>query len=206
MDENEPVQLMDLATIQDYDVLRELSVGKKCVFEFGSFIGGSAAAMLPQIKEADGHLYCVDHLRGNQNDPYTDVSKGAMMAGFFLRTDPYEGFVTLIIGSTSEVLNFPSGFADMVFIDASHSYCDVVVDICYARHLLKDGGIICGHDYIRHLEDCDPEEVEKWAYTSGGGNDGICYGVIKAVNDTLKKPNHKERTAIWWMVYGQNEK
>ena len=36
----------------DWKVLQELSKGKKTGFEFGTFIGGSAMAMLPQIKEA----------------------------------------------------------------------------------------------------------------------------------------------------------
>ena len=53
--------LQDLATQGDYEVLGRLATGKRCVFEFGSFIGGSALAMLPQIKEAGGRLYCVYH-------------------------------------------------------------------------------------------------------------------------------------------------
>lgn len=39
------------------------------------------------------------------------------------------------------------GQADMVFIDADHSYLGVRRDIETAKRLVKPGGMICGHDY-----------------------------------------------------------
>ena len=47
--DQERLVLYDLATEQDYKILRDLSVGKKVVFEFGTFIGGSALAMVPHV-------------------------------------------------------------------------------------------------------------------------------------------------------------
>ena len=189
--------VQDLATQGDYDVLARLSVGKKCVFEFGSFIGGSALAMLPQIKKAGGRLYCVDHFLGNSGDSHTKaVPRDLMVAALLQRTDPYRDIVTIIIGETKEALHFPAGFADMVFIDASHSYEEVVADIRVAFHLLKWGGLICGHDYIKHYEDCDPVELEKHANSIDGGNGGVGYGVIKAVHEFFGRPEHE--AAVWW--------
>ena len=52
----------------DWKVLQELSKDKKTVFEFGTFIGGSAMAMLPQIKEAGG-ICGIDHFRDNISQP-----------------------------------------------------------------------------------------------------------------------------------------
>ena len=192
------ITVSDLATQQDYDILRRLSIGKKCVFEFGSFIGGSALAMLPQIVEANGHLYCVDHFLGNPEDEATAHPRPMILAGFLLRIEPYRDFVTLIIGETKEALHFPTGFADLVFIDASHGYDAVKQDINIAIHLIQQEGIICGHDYIKHLNDCDPKLVEKYAYTPSGGHGGTSYGVIKAVNDIFGKPEHEFGTAMWW--------
>ena len=192
------VTVYDLATQQDYDILRSLSIGKKCVFEFGSFIGGSALAMLPQIVEANGHLYCVDHFLGNPEDEATAHPRPMILAAFLHRIDPYRDRVTVIVGEVDVVRNFPVAFADLVFIDASHGYDDVSRDILIALHLLKPGGIICGHDYIKHLDDCDLELVKKYASTPSGGHGGVGYGVIKAVNDIFGKPNHEPGTAIWW--------
>ena len=47
----------------DTQVLKKLSHEKKSVFEFGTFAGASAMAMLPQIKKSGGHLWCIDHFR-----------------------------------------------------------------------------------------------------------------------------------------------
>lgn len=195
----EKVIVHDLATTGDYEVLKRLSVGKKCVFEFGSFIGGSAVAMLPQIKEAGGRLYCVDHFLGNQDDPHTKaVPRDLMVATLLQRIDPCRDIVTVLIGETKEALLFPTGIADMVFIDASHSYKAVVADIRVALHLIKGGGIVCGHDYIKHYEDCDKKLLEEYANTPDGGYGGVGYGVIKAVHDFFGRPQHE--AAVWWVT------
>ena len=191
--------VQDLATQGDYDVLRRLSVGKKCAFEFGTFVGGSALAVLPQIRAAGGRLYCIDHFLGNEDDAVTQsIPRDVAVAAFLQRTLDYRSHLTLVVGDTREAYSFRSGMADMVFIDASHSYSAMVGDIQAARYLLKPGGLMCGHDYIKHYDECDPTEVEKYADTPGGGNDGIGYGVIKAVHEAFGRPNHE--SAVWWVT------
>lgn len=190
--------LYDQATEQDYDVLRSLSMDKKVVFEFGTFIGGSALAMLPQIVEADGHLYCIDTFLGNPGDEQTTHPQNMVMTGLLCRLEPFLQHVTIIVGRTDVAMHFRKGFADLVFIDAEHGYHAVTRDILYAKHLVKPGGIICGHDYVTHLDECDPNLVERYAHTPDGGHEGVGYGVIKAVTAALGKPNHKSETAIWW--------
>jgi hypothetical protein len=36
----------------------------------------------------------------------------------------------------------------MVYIDASHEYDDVVIDLELSYKKVKNGGFICGHDYV----------------------------------------------------------
>jgi predicted O-methyltransferase YrrM len=182
----------------DTQVLKKLSHEKKSVFEFGTFAGASAMAMLPQIKKSGGHLWCIDHFRddieGQRN--YT-IEPAEVIAHFINRTDEFNKNLTLIVGRTTEALNFPQGIADLVFVDASHNYTDVKRDIELAQHLCQPGGIISGHDYVQHFEDCDLDLLEQYANTESGYYDGVTYGVIKAVHEIFGKPN--KHGSIWWL-------
>jgi len=42
---------------------------------------------------------------------------------------------------------FPEGYFGLVFIDGDHSYEGVIDDINAWLPLVKDGGVLCGHDY-----------------------------------------------------------
>lgn len=194
-----PEQLIfrDLATEGDYNVLARLSVDKQCVIELGSFIGGSALAMLPQIKQAGGHLYCFDHFQGNVDDPATTFDSWEVIPSVFLkRVVEFKDDVTLVVGKVTTARLFPKHMADMAFIDASHTYKDVMADIRTALHLVKPGGIICGHDYIKHYVDCDPVLMEEHSESKDGGFEGVGYGVIRAVYEVFGTPCHEG--AVWW--------
>jgi len=41
----------------------------------------------------------------------------------------------------------PEGCFDLVFIDAGHSYEITKFNIIHYAPLLRDGGLLCGHDY-----------------------------------------------------------
>ena len=191
--------LEDLASGTDYEVVARLARGRSCVFEFGTFIGGSAMAMLPEIKGANGKLYCIDHFQGNCDDPYTAHPRREVVDALLGRTEPYWPWLTVIIGCTHEAFNFPAGYADMCFIDAEHSYQEVVYDIRAARHLVqRAGGVICGHDYLKHYYECDPELMAKYSESPDGGYGGVGYGVIRAVHEAFGRPNHEG--AVWWVI------
>lgn len=72
---------------------------------------------------------------------------------------------------------FPEKSFDMVFIDASHFYEDVLQDINSWLPLVKEGGIICGHDY------------------NTGQKKG--HNVKKAVDEIFPTIQRAEWT-IWW--------
>jgi hypothetical protein len=66
---------------------------------------------------------------------------------------------------------------DLIYIDGSHEYIDVKEDIITFKNLLKEDGIICGHDY-----------------------NSSCPGVIKAVNEIFGKNNIKIYSDSSWVV------
>lgn len=71
--------------------------------------------------------------------------------------------------SSDAVKLFPDNHFDWVYIDSNHTYAAVKADLEMWLPKVKDGGFICGHDYVL------PSEVG-----------GICFGVVPAVNEFIK--------------------
>jgi hypothetical protein len=65
----------------------------------------------------------------------------------------------------------------MVFLDGSHEYEDVFEDITLWRKVLKQGGLLCGHDYQE----------------GGGSFPGVARAVLELVPDFKLGPNR-----IWY--------
>lgn len=79
--------------------------------------------------------------------------------------------------SLSESKKYEDGYFNIVYIDASHEYEFVIEDIKSWLPKVKNGGIICGDDYI-----------EGWP------------GVIRAVNEIFGQENvNVVGTQQWWV-------
>jgi len=117
------------------------------IVEFGSLHGRSTRAL---ADNTDGVVWAVD--------PWTDKycsEDGNNINTFTTYVLPY--FLRNLrdhidSGRVIQSRGFSYGFnlpfkVDMVFIDGDHRYEIVVKDIKKAYDLLKDGGLICGHDY-----------------------------------------------------------
>ena len=50
---------------------------------------------------------------------------------------------------------------DMVYIDASHEYEDVVIDLKISYKKVREGGFICGHDYVSPRFECVVRAVDE---------------------------------------------
>jgi len=144
-----------------YKWLAEQASTRKMIVEIGSWTGGSARAM---ADNTEGLVYCVDPLCGTPE-----------MARYFLGDYPewlYDEFHKNLEELTNVRLirEFSVDGAqtckdlgllfDMIFLDGSHDYESVKMDIRAWRPLLAEGGLFCGHD---------------WGYTS----------VIAAVEETI---------------------
>lgn len=67
---------------------------------------------------------------------------------------------------------------DFIYIDASHHYVDVKADILFYLPLLKEGGVIAGHDYLDKFR-----------------------GVVTAVNEIFKGKEIKIYKDTSWAVW-----
>lgn len=119
------------------------------VVEFGSWCGRSSVAMASARR-----LVCVDTWRGSVEHQQTIQSGFDPFAEWLMNTIQYPNIQPLRfnladkddVSLMTAAVSFVGG-ADMVFVDASHDYESVQRDITTATHLLKPGGLLCGHDY-----------------------------------------------------------
>jgi predicted O-methyltransferase YrrM len=121
---------------------------RQFIVEFGSLHGRSTRAMADN-HNTHGRIWAVDPWSG---DYYDEDGNGIPISTYVM---PY--FIQNLqdhidVGHVIPVRMFSYQFSlpyqvDMVFIDGDHRYETVVKDIKKAFELLKDGGLICGHDY-----------------------------------------------------------
>lgn len=142
------------------------------ILEIGSWMGSSAltwAQTMRQTAPLGGKITCVDLWA-----PFTvedDLAKGGVYADFnaLAKTEiPYElflhntrsitGWVEREVhrGRSRDVLpKLPRGHYDVVYVDASHYYEDVLADLKMAESLVRTGGILCGDDLELQIGDVD---------------------------------------------------
>jgi predicted O-methyltransferase YrrM len=133
------------------------------LLEIGSWVGSSAltfAQAIRQFSPMGGSLMCVDPW-GSYFDA-KDVEKGTVYQGMndmaktdlayhlFLhnvRTGAPGAKVDHLRGTSADLPSrFPNGHFDLIYIDGSHYYDDVLADLRICDGLLRDGGILCGDD------------------------------------------------------------
>jgi hypothetical protein len=95
-------------------------------------------------------------------------------------------------GNSRDILpRLASESFQIVFIDGSHIYDDVLCDIQQGKRLVCDGGVICGDDLEIHATDCDREFLTR---ASADGQDycqdprtGVFFhpGVTRAVHEAF---------------------
>lgn len=119
------------------------------IVEFGSLHGRSARAMADNLCYA-GKIWCVDPWAGDyineEGEKLNQVNTYVMP--YFVQNlkDHIEANRVVPVREFSYRFSLPHR-VDMVFIDGDHRYETVVKDIKKAYELLREGGLICGHDY-----------------------------------------------------------
>lgn len=149
--------------------LSEQAAHCKRVLEVGSYHGRSTTALLNA-----GHVWCVD-LWGTEAVGETDYQE------FMKNMAPWMHRIDVLRGDSHEMLDGlirdEVGPFDLAFIDGCHKYKFVRGDIARCLKLVREGGILCGHDYN-----------EQWP------------DVVRAVNELVPGFKRVKGTGLWWKV------
>ena len=122
-------------SLPELEFLYETSKEMKTIVELGSYLGRSTVAL---AEGCQGTVYAVDHWKGSEGLKMdgTEESK-------FRKNIKDFNNIVVMKATTTEASNKLE--ADMVFIDADHTYKAIKNDI--KTWLPKANVMICGHDY-----------------------------------------------------------
>ena len=141
--------------------IAQRKTGPIAVLEIGSWAGASAISWGKAIRKLNrpGRVTCVDHWRPyfdmtqERDRHYVDMNEAAQSGDIFklflhnLKTEGVADMVDTQIGVSEAVLpGLPAKSFDIVYIDGSHMFQDVLTDLKEAKRLSSHGGIICGDD------------------------------------------------------------
>ena len=140
------------------NLIRKVDKPFKRIAEIGSWTGkGSTIAIVEEIRDGSGVLYCIDHWQGNPNvERHRDlVSKFDMFASFTANVSSYGGreiVKPLVMSSRDAAEIIKDHVFDLVFIDGDHSYDRTISDIDLWLPKVAIGGTLCGHDCEKRAE------------------------------------------------------
>lgn len=119
--------------------------------EVGAWLGRSAAYMATEIANSKKNIkfFCVDTWEGSQEQAARGLTKQRnLYAEFLTNIQPVQNFITPYKMMSHEAAQiFADESLDFVFIDASHDYDNVMIDLKSWYPKVKKGGVFAGHDY-----------------------------------------------------------
>ena len=128
------------------DMIKDLGETKdKTMIEIGSFIGESTVIFAEHFKK----VIAIDPFMDNYDpeDPTCQFNFRDVFMEYKRRTGGYVNIETLIKTSDDALSDFAGQKFDFIYIDGMHQYQNVLDDIKNYLPLVKEGGIIGGHDY-----------------------------------------------------------
>jgi predicted O-methyltransferase YrrM len=114
------------------------------VAEIGSFCGVSSEVLALHCKK----IYCID----TWNDWSGDGIIHQAMEKFDNMKSMYPHVEKLHMTGEDGSKLFSDEYFDLVYIDASHWYDDVIFDIKTWLPKIKNGGYLAGHDYVSGID------------------------------------------------------
>jgi len=136
------------------------------IVEIGSYVGQSTTMFADEAKL----VISVDPYM-NDYDDKDDACHAAdlpttVYEKFLENTAGYDNISHIKMTSDDAIAVLNNLKVDLVYIDGVHTYDQVKKDIENYRHIVKPGGLLCGHDYIYHFQ-----------------------GVVDAVDEAFGKPD-----------------
>jgi predicted O-methyltransferase YrrM len=140
------------------------------ILELGSWAGGSTITWARAIQASGvaGRVFCVDHWRQQFDldvnralvyDEMVRATRERAIAGLFRHNITAAGVADRVVVLESETAPLLPLLGarrfDVVFIDASHLYADVLADLRGAIPLVAEGGILSGDDLELQMPRCD---------------------------------------------------
>jgi predicted O-methyltransferase YrrM len=123
--------------------------GKPLSFlEIGSYEGESARWFLDKLlTHSDSRLLCVDTWQAGEGLPF--VADDSLLTKFLNTVEPWKDKCGIMRGKSQDVLpKLPLESYDIIYVDASHTACNVLADSVLAWRLCKMGGIVLWDDYL----------------------------------------------------------
>jgi hypothetical protein len=143
-----------------YEEISKLIPVGGCAAEVGSFFGRSLSFL--GLLRPDLDLWAIDQWE----DTFVDAGEtlpvgpdkalcdkhGGLFLAFLAQMQEHAPSVLakahVVRAKSSDGLKvLPAQSCDFIFIDAGHSYNEVILDIAIAQTKMKHGGVIAGHDY-----------------------------------------------------------
>ena len=170
--------------------------------EIGSWAGASAVSWAKAVRNIhrSGRVTCIDHwrpyfdLKADRSRHYADMDDAAKSSDIFklflhnLKAERIDDMVDYRIGDSRLILpSLPPNSYDIIYIDGSHQFEDLLSDIQYAKQVVKTDGVICGDDLELQKFQVDQSEHEQLlrtkqdhSYTTRAGTNyhpGVTEGV-----------------------------
>jgi len=117
--------------------------------EVGAWLGRSAAYMAVEIANSNKNIkfICVDTWQGS-TEHKNMVKDRDIYQEFLTNIEPVTNIITPYRMLSHEAAErFDDNSLDFVFIDASHDYINVMIDLKAWYPKVKKGGVFAGHDY-----------------------------------------------------------
>ena len=196
-----PVTL-DQINDADRAELKRLAKDCRVVIDVGTFLGGSAEAML-EAMPADGILLTLDIFEGasGTQTEFAYKNPAAIYAYATARLSRFGGRCCIGKGRSVELAKTVlPGIADLVFIDAAHDYANCLADIHAWLPKVKADGWMAGHDFDQlWAVDMDQKEITRRSEQDWDAESGAHCGVIRAVMDSFAKVEHApdQKSSIW---------